>query len=318
VATDPGVDLIALQGQLPMDLAEAASDRADYAALAASTEKPIAIFSRMHQNVTEDGRAIQRASGVPYLQGIPDAIRALQNLIGYAAARRRTPPAPLPPPKTDRSAHDVTTNDLLLHYGITLPHELMTKSPTAAAAAAARIGFPVAIKIVSPAASHKTEVGGVALNLGSEQEVERQAQAMFERLRTLHPSATLDGYLVQEMVHGVEMIVGVRNDAQFGPVVVAGLGGIATELLSDVAVRLLPVDEASIRDMLSSLRGAPLLGAYRGRKSLDVAALTRSILGLSQLYIDHRHHICEIEINPLVVLEEGCGVRALDVRVIRH
>jgi acetate---CoA ligase (ADP-forming) len=316
VLTDPGVDILALQGQLPMDADEPGSDRADYTALTEASNKPVVVFGRMHQNVTADGRAIQRAAAVPYLQGIPDAIRALQRSIQYGAAVRQQSPVEPSGARTGRTAtRDIKA--LFQTYGLQLPNEAMAKTPADAAAAAKGAGFPVALKIVSPDASHKTEVGGVALNLTDASQVEVRAHAMLAQLRAVNPTATVDGFLVQEMVSGVEMIVGARNDEQFGPVIVAGLGGVTAELLRDVSIRLAPVDEHAARDMLAELRGAPLLGQFRGRPARDTDALVSAITALSQLYLEHRLWITEIEINPLIVLEQGRGVRAVDVRVVK-
>jgi acetate---CoA ligase (ADP-forming) len=317
VLNDPGVNILALQGQLPMDLGETRSDRAQYDELVRGSDKPIVVFGRLHQNVTADGRAIQHAAGVPYLQGIPDTIRALQHTIEYADAVRRGPPAAPGPVQARRTDGGRDIKSLLLGTGVAFPNEATAKTPADAAAVARDIGFPVALKIVSPQASHKTEVGGVALSLQDASEVERSATEMAAQLKRLHPEATIDGFLVQEMVSGVEMIVGVRNDPLFGPVVLAGFGGITAELLRDSAIRLAPVDDATARDMVAGLRGAPLLEQFRSRAPRDVDALVNAIEALSQVYLDNRDWIAEIEINPLVVLERGKGVRAVDVRLVR-
>jgi acetyltransferase len=317
VLTDPGVDALALQGQLPMEPNESSSDRADYAALTRASPKPIVVFGRMHQNVTPDGRAIQHAAGVPYLQGVPDAIRALQKSLEYAGALRRgiLPALPAVSRTSNQPALDVKA--LFKAYGVQTPKEAMARTPAEAATAAQDIGFPVALKVVSPDASHKTEVGGVALNLEDPEQIERRAQEMLQQLKRIHPNAAVEGFLVQEMVSGVEMIIGGRSDPMFGPLIVAGFGGVTAELLNDVSVRLAPVGEAAAHDMLASLRGAALLEQFRGRRARDREALVSAIAAFSQLYLEHRDCISEIEINPLVVLERGSGVRAVDIRVVR-
>src|SRR5690606_30569027 len=129
----------------------------------------------------------------------------------------------------------------LARHGLTLPKSVVANSPDEAAVAAARIGFPVALKIVSRAISHKTEVGGVRLNLGSADEVLRAAAMLAASAARAAPGARVEGFLVQEMVDGVEMIVGARNDPLYGPMLLVGSGGILVELVKDVAVRLLPV-----------------------------------------------------------------------------
>ena len=182
---------------------------------------------------------------------------------------------------------------------------------------AADIGFPVALKILSPDITHKTEVGGVALGLADPAAVEAAAQAMRAGLLARQPHAKVDGFLVQEMAHGLEYIIGARTDPLYDPVLVLGLGGVTVEVLDDTAVALLPVGESEVRAMLASLRSAPLLGDFRGRPPRDVDALVRAVLGLSELFLDHRDFVNDIEINPLMIGRQGEGVRAVDVRFVR-
>jgi succinyl-CoA synthetase beta subunit len=207
---------------------------------------------------------------------------------------------------------------LLAAHGLTVPKSALGKTADEAAAHATRIGFPVAVKIVSPQASHKTEVGGVMLGLTDAAAVRAAAEAMAARLAALDPRARIEGFLVQEMVAGVEMILGVREDPQFGPFMLVGLGGVAAEAMKDVAIRMLPIDEDAARDMLGTLRGAPLLGEFRGRPARDIDALVRAMTGLSRLFLDHRPWLSDLEINPLIVLAQSEGVRAVDVRVVRR
>ena len=139
---------------------------------------------------------------------------------------------------------------------------------------------------------------------------------MTARLASHDPRARVDGFLVQEMVAGVEMILGVREDPQFGPFMLAGLGGVMVEAMKDVAIRLLPIDDDTARDMLRSLRGAALLGEFRGRPARDTEAVVRAMVGLSQLFLDHRPWLSDLEINPLIVLAQNEGARAVDVRKV--
>jgi succinyl-CoA synthetase beta subunit len=194
----------------------------------------------------------------------------------------------------------------------------LAKTPEEAVEQASRIGFPVAVKIVSPAASHKTEVGGVMLGLRDAAAVRAAAAAMTTRLAAHDRQARVDGFLVQEMVDGLEMILGVREDPQFGPFMLVGLGGVLVEVTRDVAIRLLPIDEDTARDMIRSLRGAALLDRFRGRPERDVDAVVGAITGLSRLFLDHRPWLSDLEVNPLIVLAKGEGVRAVDVRLVRR
>ena len=151
----------------------------------------------------------------------------------------------------------------------------------------------------------------MALGLADRDAVRAAAAAMAARV-----PGPCEGFLVQEMVDGLELIVGVREDAQYGPVMAAGLGGVLVEALDDVQVRLLPVDEAMAEEVLRALKGARLLGPFRGRRPRDVNAAARAMAGLSRLFLDHRPFLADLEINPLMVLEEGHGVRAVDVRLL--
>ncbi len=308
IAEDPGVDILSMQGQLPAR----GGERGDPETFAAASRGSVSVVAhgRMGQNVTDAGRAFQTAAGVPFLQGLPETVRALKALGSYAERRRRGVPAERGPaaPLSEPVA------DLLAAAGVPEPGSGFAATAAEAAGLADDIGYPVALKIVSPQAVHKTEVGGVALGLGDAGSVVRAADEMQRRLRVAEPEAQLDGFLVQEMVDGLEMFVGLRDDPQFGPFIVAGLGGIHVEALGDLAFRLLPIDETEAREMLDSLRGRALLGAYRGRAVRDVDALVRAMLAAGEVYLRVRDRFADIEINPLTVLAEGEGVRAVDIR----
>ena len=146
--------------------------------------------------------------------------------------------------------------------------------------------------------------------------VRAAAEAMAARLAAHDPHARVQGFLVQEMVDGLEVILGVREDPQFGPFMLFGLGGVQVEVMRDVAIRLLPIDEQTAREMIASLRGASLFDQFRGRPARDIGATVRAMTGLSRMFLDHRTWLSDLEINPLIVLAADKGVRAVDVRVI--
>jgi succinyl-CoA synthetase beta subunit len=206
----------------------------------------------------------------------------------------------------------------LVNYDLALPRSAFAPTLSAVEATAVEVGFPVVLKIVSPKAIHKSEVGGVAVNLPNASAVRAAAEAMTARLKEHDPSAAVTGYLLQEMVEGMEFLVGVREDPQYGPVMVAGLGGVFVEVLRDVQVRLLPVDKKIAAEMLDGLAGRALLGAFRGQRARDRGALVKAMAGLSRFFLDHRAWLSDLEINPLMVLDEGAGVRAVDIRAVRR
>ena len=173
---------------------------------------------------------------------------------------------------------------LFEEFAIPVAATVLARSADDAAAAAGRVGFPVALKIESADITHKSDIGGVALRLGSSNEV-REA---YERIRTevsrRAPGATVDGVLVQRMAdEGVEMILGVKRDPLFGPVILCGFGGILVELLKDVSIGIPPLSPEQAREMVRRLRGFAILGGLRGKPPADVDALCAAIVGLSRL-----------------------------------
>src|SRR5262245_12495619 len=315
VAADRNVDMVAWGGTPPSG--RRVRDPGVTKRIADSTDKPVLGFIRMHHVTGPEAVVFQEQTGIPFLQGLPPVIRALAGLAFYGARKGRTiAPLPAPAGRAETLA-DTELAAALTHHGLTAPKSSLAKSPAEAAALTARIGLPVALKIVSRAISHKTEAGGVTLNLGSAQAAERAAQALLASAAKVAPGAMIDGFLVQEMVEGVEVLLGARTDPLYGPMLVVGAGGILVELVKDIAVRLLPVTPDDARAMLAELKVAKLLAGFRGRPAADVDALVAAICGLSTFYLDHRHLLSDLEINPLIVRPKGEGVRAVDVRLVR-
>ncbi|HLH97265.1 MAG TPA: acetate--CoA ligase family protein [Xanthobacteraceae bacterium] len=313
VAADPNVDILAWGSTLPSG--KRARDPALLRSISQSTDKPVIAFVRMNFPVEKPAVEFQDQVGFPYLMGLPQTIRALSALAFYGARRGRHIPR-LPPARGDaRKLQGAAFEAALADHGLTPPRNGVASSPQEAAKIAASIGFPVALKIVSAAISHKTELGAVRLNLKSPEEVEREAAALATLIHKAAPDASLDGFLVQEMAEGTEIIVGARLDPLFGPLLAVGAGGILVELVQDVACRLLPITPQDARDMLGELKVAKLLEGFRGRPPADVDALTTAMCGLSDFYLEHRHLLADIEINPLIVCAKGEGVRAVDVRM---
>jgi acyl-CoA synthetase (NDP forming) len=173
------------------------------------------------------------------------------------------------------------------------------------------------MKIVSVDIVHKSDVGGVKLNLGDAEAVRKAYDDILSSCSAAHPKAKIDGVLVGKMVSGgVEAILGVQRDPVFGPVVMFGLGGIFTEIMKDVTFRLAPFDEADAMAMIRSIKGFPLLDGARGRKKADQAALAKALSKLSIFAAANRDVLASIDLNPVMVLPEGEGVAALDAVVL--
>ena len=213
-----------------------------------------------------------------------------------------------------RNITDAEIIEQLSIAGLTKPLQAHVLDPNSAGEEAEKMGVPVALKIVSDEISHKTEAGGVILNLGDGESVEKAAK----NLQKTIGSEKIKGFLIQEMVDGLEMLVGVREDPDFGPLVVVGLGGIFVELIRDVSLRLAPIDNDEAHQMLKELRGTEALRGFRGQTPRDINALKNAITSLSNYFLENRSWLEEIEINPLIVLAEGKGVRAVDVRPVRR
>ncbi len=291
-------------------------DPGSFADLASATQKPVLAWSRTAQNVTAEALQFQAQAKMPFLQGMPQTVRAAAHLIRFAESRKRGAPGLAPAARPGPPLSAAAMNDLLAERGIALPRSRFVATAAEAGRAAEEIGFPVALKIVSPDALHKTEVGGVALGLRDPSEVTAAADAMTRRLHASHPAAQIDGFLVQEIVRGLELIVGARTDPMYGPFLMVGLGGIQAEALHDVAICLLPLDRNGASQMLQSLRAKALLGAFRGQTPRDVEAVIAAMLALGRIFIENRDWLNDIEINPLIVQEAGQGVRAVDIRLI--
>ena len=317
VCADPTVDLITVQGLMPVT-SDDPYDPAPLQSVSASTDKPVLAFGRIAQNSTDISRRYQQETGVPFIHGLPETVRAMQHLARYAAAVQKELPAAGPSNGAAESLDDPSLPALLAAHDIPSPRSAFAETAVDAAAKAARIGFPVAVKIVSPQASHKTEVGGVAVGIGDETAARAAAESMVARLLAHDPRAQVRGFLVQEMLDGLEIILGVREDPQFGPYMLVGLGGVQVEIMRDCAIRLLPIDEEIARGMIASLRSAPLFESFRGRPKRDIAAVVRAMTGLSRMFLAHKRALLEIELNPLMVFSAGRGVSAADVRVARR
>ena len=271
------------------------------------------------------GVAALEEGGVPCYPFPEQAVRALARAVTLTERRRAPaarPPAPVDPTRlaaalgAARAAARIGLLEgapLLEAYGIDVVPARLARTPDEAAAAAGELGGPVAIKIVSPDISHKSDVGGVTLGLASPAAAAEAAARMLAHVARLRPDARLDGVLVQAMVEGsgAELLLGSVRDAQFGPLVVVGFGGIFVEVLGDTATRLAPVDPDEARAMLEELRMAPALHGARGRAAVDLDALAGAVSRFSRL-VAEVPDLMELEINPLLATDKGS--RALDVR----
>jgi 3-hydroxypropionyl-CoA synthetase (ADP-forming) len=200
-------------------------------------------------------------------------------------------------------------------YGFIAPRSGIATSADEAAALVRKLGFPVVLKIVSPDIIHKTDVGGVELGLGSEDEVGAAFSRIMSSVREKAPQARIEGISVEEMCEeGIEIIIGLNQDEQFGPVVMFGLGGIFTEVLHDVVFRVLPITQDDARDMIQEIRGRPILEGYRGQPPVSKEMLVELLLNAGRMGLDLADRLESVDLNPIVVWEDQH--RVLDAKIL--
>lgn len=211
---------------------------------------------------------------------------------------------------------EIEAREVIAAYGMRLPQSRLASSPDEAAKIASEIGFPVVMKISSPDILHKSDIGGVKVGVADPSSARDTYELIEYRARKYSPGARIWGVLIQEMVRkGREILVGVTRDPQFGPLVAVGMGGIYVEVLKDIAFRLAPISEQEVGEQLRSIRTFPLLRGVRGEAPADIAAVEETVLRVSQLVTDFPE-IVEMDINPLVVHNQGEGAIVLDARII--
>lgn len=331
LAAIPGVDLVACIGDTTRHsgpLAATGWDKmiAGLADARARTDKPIALINTLTDVAYELTDALAE-QGLIHLSGARNAARAIGHAGRYARWRqgqrvlrdsvavdtaRRDHALALLPTAGSGGVAESASKELLRCYGIPVPVGGLAGSVEEALTLARSIGYPVVLKIEADGVHHKTEVGGVALGIVSDDQLRAEYVALLARVAARAPGARLRGVLVERMASGlVELIVGGRNDPVFGPVVVAGLGGVLAEALQDVTTRLAPVEADEALAMLGELRGAALLGPFRGRAAVDLAAAAEVIARVSRLLVE-LPEVRELDLNPVLVGAEGDGCVAVD------
>jgi len=220
--------------------------------------------------------------------------------------------------ETIQTDHKVITEEvaksILKSYGIKVPGYALVNSADQAAKAAKKLGFPLVMKVVSPQILHKTDVGGVKVGLDNVNDVKKTFNDMYKRL-SKKKGVQLKGILLEKMVpKGTELIVGLQNDPQFGPVIMVGIGGVLTEVFRDVAFRMLPITTSDAKSMLDELKGSKMLKGFRGSKPVDINMLSKALVQIGKLGVDNASHFDSIDFNPIVVYPKSYAV--VDAKII--
>lgn len=209
---------------------------------------------------------------------------------------------------------EIEAKELLKKAGVNVVDTKLAASKEEAIAISQQMGFPVALKIASPDVVHKTDAGGVQLGLTTAEQVAKGYDDIIKAIKEAYPEANIQGVAVQQMARtGVEVIIGMSKDAQFGPVIMFGLGGILVEILKDVSFRIVPLTGRDAREMIKEIKGHPLLEGYRGQEPVDIANLEELILKVSD-FVEQYPEIDEIDLNPIFAYSDGAI--AVDARVI--
>jgi acetyltransferase len=327
---DPNMDVIAVNIHVndPRPKHVRSSDRfaTKAATIAADSRKPVAAYTSVVGGAV-DAEIVHslRISGVPLMEGGEFAMTVLRNLSDYHefcnswqgtseerhwfdSNHPQLPSGMLPTEAAFR---------LLASFGIPAVPTALASDPEEAVTAAVRIGFPVALKIESPAIPHKSDVGGVVLGLATPSEVREAFVQIRDQVRINVPTVEISGVVVQRMAsEGVEMIVGMKRDPLFGPIIVCGLGGIFVELLQDVVIGIPPLSREQAHSLIRRLKGWPILAGMRGRPPVDFEALAGAIVGVSRLTASLGEQLLAMDINPLLVCpKQRGGVVAVDALV---
>ncbi|MEG0000567.1 MAG: acetate--CoA ligase family protein [Comamonas sp.] len=286
---------------------------------AAYPQRPLIIISRGPADAVVQIQAL----GIPVFSSIDAAARGIAALVRQAELLAAEQPPAVPArsagARLPESAfrNEYAAKQVLIDAGFEVPLERSVRDADAAVQAAEALGYPVVLKILSEDIAHKTEAGGVALNLADAAAVRAASARIFASVAAHAPQARIEGLLVAPMLRGgTELIAGISRDPVFGPVVMVGMGGIYAEVLRDVAVQPAPVSQAQALAMIRSLRLFPLLDGARGQARADIDAAARAVARLSEFACTHRDQVGEIDLNPILVRPAGQGIAILDALMV--
>lgn len=325
VIDDPEVDAIVVQTTFGGELGKMICEK--IAEVDKTTDKPIIVTVTGSSEITGAGKKYLEEVGVPVYSTSYKTMLSLKRLVDFSTACRKVQH---PIEVTSQSVMSETpfpqsgvwteekVKPLLAEMKIRVPNGEVIKDETQLMKVKGSLNYPVVCKIVSDEILHKTDAGGIIVNIKNEKELENAYKKIITNVKNHLPSATIKGVLVEEMIQekGVEMFIGLKNDPDFGNLIVCGLGGIFIEVLNDIAIRKTPIDLNEAYAMLKELKGYALLEGIRGTGKADIHALAESLVRVSNLAQQCEGKIQEMDINPVWVFEKGKGIAALDGIII--
>src|SRR5580700_9733540 len=327
---DPDTDIVIIDAELPKaphELRERNLRIVD--GMAAAASKPVVYISTMSIGFTEFTKGLRKSlPHIAVMQGLDRAVGAIKALIEYASLRKEVPDIVSSSSAAARAAlenalrsargaalDEVASKKLLKAYGIPVSKEAIAQTAADAVKIANKIGFPVVAKVVSAEILHKSDIGGVVLNINSAAEVRKAFNDITARVKNLKNKPKLEGILIAQQIKAeLELVVGASLDAEMGPVVLFGTGGVDIELMKDVALAGAPLDAAEARELINRTKAGVKLKGYRGKPALHEASAVKALVGLSNLMADAGTRIASIDINPFLInTKTGVAVDALIV-----
>jgi acetyltransferase len=297
--------------------------------MAGAASKPVVYISTMSIGFTEFTKALRKSlPHIAVMQGLDRAVGAIKALTDYASLRKDVPEVVSSSNASARATleralknakgaalDEVASKALLKAYGIPVSKEEIAQDAAGAVKIAKKIGFPVVAKVVSADILHKSDIGGVVLNINSAAEVKKAFNDITARVKKLKGRPKLEGILIAQQVKAdLELVVGAALDAEMGPVVLFGTGGVDIELMKDVALAGAPLDATDARELISRTKAGVKLRGYRGKPALHEASVVKAIVGLSNLMADAGTRIASIDVNPFLVnAKTGVAVDGLIV-----
>jgi acyl-CoA synthetase (NDP forming) len=327
---DPDTDIVIIDAELPKaphELREKNLRIVD--AMAGAADKPVVYISTMSIGFTEFTKGLRKSlPNIAVMQGLDRAVGAIKSLIDYASLRKEVPEIVSSSSASARATLEKTLKDaqgaaldevaskkLLKAYGIPVSKEEIAQTAADAVRIAKKIGFPVVAKVVSADILHKSDIGGVVLNINSAAEVKKAFADITARVKKLKGKPKLEGILIAQQVKAeLELVIGTVLDAEMGPAVLFGTGGVDIELMKDVALAGAPLDAAEAKQLIGKTKAGVKLGGYRGKPALHEASVVKAIVGLSNLMADAGNRIASIDVNPFLINAKlGVAVDALIV-----